>query len=1853
MSMSLAFSCAVGRWVVRGMPAALGIGVALVLAPGGGAWAQVLRNAATGDVLGLSLDESGAVVQLDRVGTVLATAVGEVRPAVLLAGTTGNSMTYELLPTLGTGDTGFRRIELVAPPGFSNLVVSTVSVLGADLSPTNLAPGPGQFRATSSGDTTFVDLGAKVTTTAARILVRFSADAPPAAGAFDFTSRVADLNLVAPVTAGDADGVPANGASMTVQVVESQGIVVELESVPDKEHVIVGEVVTFLVTVRNLLDADVDSVHVEAQLPPTFAFLENTARVDSIAVVPDSDGRTLRFDLGTLPARSDANGNGRADAGEAGYRAITYQVVAGAGATAGRWIGHTVAKDFCDACIISNDAAASVEVVQDPDFDLGTILGKVFRDDDANGSQDPGEHGLGRVKVVLDDGTYALTDEFGRFHFPVVEPGYHLLKIDNATVPASLDSQSPDDALVRVTPGLMVEANFGVRVREESVVIGRDAVLGDAMVREVGVNSIEILGNVRMPSLMVNGKEVAIPSVSVRLGRSGRENAIELRGGTVAEPVRFLPTVTAEEPITRWALALTDTTGMEVRTIEGTGPPPSEIVWAGDLQREGSLEPGQILVYQLSVRLADGAVARSPKHLAAANATSAVSFRLSGDSFGSDDAELSGAAREALKEAARVIRRYPGQRIAVEGHTDDVGRREHNLSLSQQRAMAAVAYLTDILGLPRSQFVARGLADERPIASNLLPEGRALNRRVEIRADLEETVGGALADQFRTTPHVTVNGETIQVGELGRFSVPIQGASVREVAIALSDSLGQSYEAKIAVPHFEIHEPDGVQVLPPSAAGDGDGTLGLMIGLAGRTDPRNTVEVDDVVTPLGPDGTLDMQFRLKGPRNTFRILIRNPEGYTRIVNLSVDLTDRDDAGQRWVASERVPLLEVRWPPEGDRLPGPRLEVSGSTESGNRIVVNGEPWAVDAGGAFRGTVVLPPSGGRVAVEVEDGKGGRGVVEREFQVAPAGLFLLALADGEFGRLEANGFLEGAGESDGSRWYAEGRLVYYLEGWVAGKYLVRSAFDTGHDDVEKLFDDLRPDESERLLESLDPDRMYPVYGDGSTVVYGTESQGKFYLAVESEELAVLVGNYPVDLTGPELAAYQRTLYGARAAYRSASRTPDGEPDTQLVVFGADVRLVHVRNELGATGGALYYLSHRDVVEGSEQVSLLVRDKNTGLLLRRVAQQRNVDYTVKYGEGRLIFRRPIRSVEPDGTIVDEALLAGHPVTVQVDYETRLAFLQESAAGAHARQQLGDHVAVGGTVVDDDQVDGSYRLRGVDGEMRVRGGRFVAEYAQSEGRDGQALFSSDGGLSWEEDPASPAWDGSAWKVAAELDPGDWVEPARTLHLDGYYKTLDAGFAANGQAPDRGRQSYGGTLGWSPLASGQLALRWNAEELTIGAPFGAATRSRVLSGQWDQTYDRWGLSFEYLDRRNEDSSGDPLLESSYGAARLSRRLAQHWLARADYQATLSGPDNDRATAGLQYEAAQRLSLDLEGSHGSRGSSAQGGAILNWGGGRLYVREALTDGPSGDRVSTAVGAESPLGRSSKVYTEYQWDHTAGSDRTLSLLGVQRNWEAGPGLRFALGAEHADVDADVGETDRSTVSGSVSYQPREGLTAGSSQEVRHETGALDRLQLVTSNRLDVAVAPDVTLLGRYRWSRTEDRERDLLEARYQEGSVGLAWRPVATDRYQGLAKYTRLEDLRPTLAGRPSAERGMSVLSVEGTVDLTRRLQWYAKGAARVLEESYETLPTVTTHTYLGIHRLDFTVHRPFDVGVEYRVLAQREADDRRDGFVTELSRRLAERFRVGVGFNFTGLSDDEFADNDFSRRGWYLRAHGMY
>jgi len=99
--------------------------------------------------------------------------------------------------------------------------------------------------------------------------------------------------------------------------------------------------------------------------------------------------------------------------------------------------------------------------------------------------------------------------------------------------------------------------------------------------------------------------------------------------------------------------------------------------------------------------------------------------------FDFNSAALRRESQQTLRDLAGNFQRYPDETISVEGHTDNVGAIDYNQNLSERRAYSVKDYLST-QGVPGSRITAIGYGESRPKASNETPEGRQLNRRVEI-----------------------------------------------------------------------------------------------------------------------------------------------------------------------------------------------------------------------------------------------------------------------------------------------------------------------------------------------------------------------------------------------------------------------------------------------------------------------------------------------------------------------------------------------------------------------------------------------------------------------------------------------------------------------------------------------------------------------------------------------------------------------------------------------------------------------------------------------------------------------------------------------------------------------------------------------------------------------------------------------------------------------------------------------------------------------------------------------------------------------------------------------------------------
>jgi len=98
--------------------------------------------------------------------------------------------------------------------------------------------------------------------------------------------------------------------------------------------------------------------------------------------------------------------------------------------------------------------------------------------------------------------------------------------------------------------------------------------------------------------------------------------------------------------------------------------------------------------------------------------------------FEFDDYRIGISSYGLLDQVVEILNRYPGIKLEIAAHTDNMGSFEYNMELSQKRAQSIVDYLVK-KGIDTGRLVGKGYGESRPIANNNTEEGRSINRRVE------------------------------------------------------------------------------------------------------------------------------------------------------------------------------------------------------------------------------------------------------------------------------------------------------------------------------------------------------------------------------------------------------------------------------------------------------------------------------------------------------------------------------------------------------------------------------------------------------------------------------------------------------------------------------------------------------------------------------------------------------------------------------------------------------------------------------------------------------------------------------------------------------------------------------------------------------------------------------------------------------------------------------------------------------------------------------------------------------------------------------------------------------------------
>ncbi|MDR1695642.1 MAG: OmpA family protein [Endomicrobium sp.] len=206
---------------------------------------------------------------------------------------------------------------------------------------------------------------------------------------------------------------------------------------------------------------------------------------------------------------------------------------------------------------------------------------------------------------------------------------------------------------------------------------------------------------------------------------------------SVIEPWAYDPS-----GISHWEILIKDADGLVVKTYKGERDTPEQLNWDGKNETDGKICPdglynvslevwdnylnsavGPVCVITLMTEIKDAEVVETERGLVITLGAKVL--------FDFNKFSLRKGAMKTLREVANLLKMYPDNDIAVEGHTDGIGKIAYNQKLSENRAKSVQDFIVKE-GIKADRIKMTGFGKLRPVASNDTAKGREQNRRVEI-----------------------------------------------------------------------------------------------------------------------------------------------------------------------------------------------------------------------------------------------------------------------------------------------------------------------------------------------------------------------------------------------------------------------------------------------------------------------------------------------------------------------------------------------------------------------------------------------------------------------------------------------------------------------------------------------------------------------------------------------------------------------------------------------------------------------------------------------------------------------------------------------------------------------------------------------------------------------------------------------------------------------------------------------------------------------------------------------------------------------------------------------------------------
>lgn len=791
-----------------------------------------------------------------------------------------------------------------------------------------------------------------------------------------------------------------------------------------------------------------------------------------------------------------------------------------------------------------------------------------------------------------------------------------------------------------------------------------------------------------------------------------------------------------------------------------------------------------------------------------------------------------------------------------------------------------------------------------------------------------------------------------------------------------------------------------------------------------------------------------------------------------------------------------------------------------------------------------------------------------------------------------------------SEGGDSITDGQLALYAKGRVKGEWLMTLAYDS----------DRKADARTGLLSTIDPDRYYTVYGDGTQQAYDAASQRKLYLRLERREYYALFGDFETGLTETELTRFSRTLNGVKTEYQGQR--------FGFRAFAARSDQRYARDEIRGNGlSGPYSLSQSDIIPNSDKVTLETRDRfRPEKVVESRLLTRHIDYDIDALSGTLRFREPILTYDAER----------NPVYIVVDYEVGGMGDQRLVAGGRATVRVNDRLTLGASLLKDEAANDA-QVAGLDLKANITKNTEVrAEIATGGGQDYA--------------------DAQAYRIEV-------THHSARADITAYARRQETGFGVGQQSLGEGgteRQGIDGQV--------RLSEKWRVtgalwQQDRIDGP-----QNRV-SGNVRLEYRRpqgtvfaglEGASDSGFDEENPDSRQISRLLTLGGSQSLLKdRLqltGQMQFALDGAQASTDFPVRHQVSAAYKVKDGVRLLAGHEIAEGETLRASQtrlGFEVTPWKGAKaLSTMSRQTIGENGARTFANLGLNQslPLGK--------RWTVDATFDAARTLSGEALNTDIVNPFRPVT----ASTDGETSTGDYVAATLGATYRATNWSW----------TGRLERRTSDTSNRWGVT-SNVLRSLGQGKTVASGLRayqvvREDGTATRFAAGDVALAWRPLDS-RWSVLERlelrHESTED-GPLVSNRSRVAQETTRIVNNVAVnysqfarrdeDGNRRNGYEISGyyGAKYVEGRYADDTWDGFIDMIGIEaRHD--LGKRFDIGFNVAATHGWTTGQVRYTYGPSLGFSPAKNVWLTVGYNMAGFHDRDFDEARYTRQGAYVTA----